>query len=74
MGVLKTSRVVYFFQVLCIIETKSRFLLIKYSVSKYSVSCKKGVLKIKILQNSLKNIRGAVFDLIKFYAKGLQLY
>ena len=38
------------------------------------VSCKKGDLKIKILQNSLKNIRDAVFDLIKFQAKGLQLY
>ena len=33
MEVLKTSRVVYVFQVLCIIETKSRFLLIKYSIS-----------------------------------------
>ena len=74
MGVLKTSRVVYVFQVLCIIETKSRFPLIKYSVPKYSVSCKKGVLKIEYLQNLLKNIRGAVFNLIKFYAKGLQLY
>ena len=36
--------------------------------------CKKCVLKINILQNSLKNIHDAVFKLIKFQAKGLQLY
>ena len=29
---------------------------------------------LKILQNSLKNIRDAVFHVIKFQAKGLQLY
>ena len=28
----------------------------------------------KNFQNSLKNIRDAVFNLIKFQAKGLQLY
>ena len=35
------------------------------------VSCKNGVLKTKFLQNSLKNICDAVFNLIKFQAKGL---
>ena len=34
----------------------------------------KGVLKIKILQISLKNTRDAIFNLIKFQAKGLQPY
>ena len=34
---------------------------------------KKGVLKI-ILQNSVEIIRDAVFSLIKFHSKGLQLY
>ena len=38
------------------------------------VSSKKGVLKIKILQNSSKNIHDAVFKLIKFQAKGQQFY
>ena len=38
------------------------------------VSSKKGVLKIKILQNSSKNICDAVFNLIKFQAKDKQLY
>ena len=38
------------------------------------MSCKKGVLKIKTLQDSLKNIRDAVFNLIKIRAKGQQLY
>ena len=37
-------------------------------------SCKKSVLKINILQNSLKNISDAVFSLIKFQAKGRRLY
>ena len=36
--------------------------------SRPEVSCKKGVLKVKILQNSFKNIRDAVFHLIKFQA------
>ena len=31
-------------------------------------------IRIKILQNSLKNIRHAVFYLIKFQIKSLQLY
>ena len=34
----------------------------------------KNFLKIKILQNSLKNICDAVFNLIKFQAKDHQLY
>ena len=38
------------------------------------VPCKKGVPKIKIFQDSLKGIRDAVFNLIKFQAKGLPLY
>ena len=38
------------------------------------VSSKKEVLKIKILQNSLKDIRDAVFKLIKFQAKDQQVY
>ena len=42
--------------------------------SRPEVSCKKGVIKIKILQNFLKNIRCSVFDLIKSQAKGLQIY
>ena len=29
---------------------------------------------LKILQNPLKNIRDTVFNLIKFHAKGQQLY
>ena len=33
-----------------------------------------GALKIKVLQASLKNILDAVFNLIKFQVKGLQLY
>ena len=40
--------------------------------SRLEVSSKKGVLKIKILQNSFKNIHDAVFNLIKFQAKGQQ--
>ena len=40
--------------------------------SRPKVSSKKDVLKIKILQNSLKNIYDAVFNLIKFQAKGQQ--
>ena len=31
-------------------------------------------IRIKILQNSLKNIRDAVFNVITFQTKGLQLY
>ena len=50
----------------------SRFQNIRGSLQE--VSCEKGVLKIKILQNSLKTFRDAVFKLIKFQAKGLQLY
>ena len=42
--------------------------------SRLEVSCKIGVLKIKTLQDSLKNIRDAVFNLIKIRAKGQQLY
>ena len=38
------------------------------------VPCKTGVPKIKIFQDSLKGIRDAVFNLIKFQTKGLQLY
>ena len=34
--------------------------------------CFKYVLKIPILQNSLKNIYDTVFNLLKFQAKGLQ--
>ena len=37
-------------------------------------SCKKCVLKINILQDSLKNIHDEFSNLIKFQAKGLQLY
>ena len=37
-------------------------------------SRKKCVLKINILQDSLKNIDDAFFNLRKFQAKGLQLY
>ena len=36
--------------------------------------CKNCVLKIDISQNSLKNIHDAVFNLIKFQDKDLQLY
>ena len=42
--------------------------------SRPEVSCKKVVLKIKILQNSLKNIRDAVFNLMKFQAKDLKIF
>ena len=42
--------------------------------SRSEVSSKEGVLKIKILQNSLKNIHDAVFNLIKFQAKDQQFY
>ena len=42
--------------------------------SALEVSRKKGVPKIKIFQDSLKGIRDAVFNLIKFQARGLQLY
>ena len=38
------------------------------------VPCKTGVPKIKIFQDSLKGIRDAVFNLIKFQAKGPRLY
>ena len=37
--------------------------------SRPEVSRKKGVLKVKILQNSLKNIRDAFFNLINFRLK-----
>ena len=99
MEFLKISRLVYVFQVLCIIKNKSTFLLIKYSVpamfikwtnlfelkvwmssfvniggSGLEVPCKTGVPKIKIFQDSLKGIRDAVFNLIKFQAKGPRLY
>ena len=46
MEVLKTSRVVYVFQVLCIIETKSRFLLIKYRIATIKIGLNKNVSKI----------------------------
>ena len=42
--------------------------------SRPQVSCKKGILKIKTLQDSLKNIRDVVFNLTKIQAKGQQLY
>ena len=48
------------------------FLNIRNSLSE--VSSKKGVFKIKILQNSLKNIRDAAFKLIKFQVKDQQVY
>ena len=50
----------------------STFLNIR--TSRPEVSCKKGVLKMIILQNSLKNNLYAVFNLIKFQAKVFQLY
>ena len=46
----------------------------KHQKQSLEVSSKKGVLKIKILQNSLKNIHDAVFNLIKFQVKDQQLY
>ena len=49
----------------------SSFLNIK--VSCQEVSCKKLSLKISF-RNSLENIRTAIFTLIKFQIKGLQLY
>ena len=42
--------------------------------SRPEVSSKKDVLKIKIFENSLKNIGDAVFNLIKFHAKDQQFY
>ena len=50
----------------------SNFLNIKSS--RPSISCKKGVLKIKNLQNSLKIIRYAVFKSIEFQAKLQRFY
>ena len=44
------------------------------NIARSEVSCKKGILKRKILQNLLKHIRDAIFNLIKFQTKGLQLY
>ena len=64
-----------------------RFLLFKYSVPTLMIKLKQIYLelkvslpsflngiRIKILQNALKNIRHAVFYLIKFQIKSLQLY
>ena len=46
----------------------------KIRSSRQEVSYKKNFLKLKLLQNSLKNIRDVFFNLKKFQAKGLQLY
>ena len=46
----------------------------KIRSSRQEVSYKKKFLKLKLLQNSLKNIRDVFFNLKKFQAKGLQLY
>ena len=77
--VVKTSRVVHVFEVLCIVETKSRFINIKYWV-------KQMCLELKVWKPSFQNIRtkickfflkkngDTVFNLVTFQAKGLQLY
>ena len=43
----------------------------KIRSSRQEVSYKKNFLKLKLLQNSLKNIRDVFFNLKKFQAKGL---
>ena len=42
--------------------------------SRPEVTYKKIILQIKILRNSLKSIGDAVFNLMKFQAKGMQHY
>ena len=77
--VVKTSRVVHVFQVLCIVETKSRFINIKYWVKQICLELKVWKprfqnIRTKICKFFLKKNRDAVFNLVTFQAKGLQLY
>ena len=67
-------------------KTKSTSLLIKYSVLikwtnlfrieslNFTERCPVKEVFLNIFQNSLKDVRVAVFTLIKFQSKGLQLY
>ena len=48
-----------------------RIKILDLKFSKYQKQSPRGFLKVKTLQNSLKNICDAVFNLINFQAKGL---
>ena len=77
--VVKTSRVVLVFQVLCIVETKSRFINIKYWFKQICLELKVWKpsfqnIRTKICKFFLKKNRDTVFNLVTFQAKGLQLY